>query len=92
MDEQRESTQTRPLFDKACRELNDVLEAGRVEDPKYMDVVMQTYVGHIKIVNAERSKDALKYAVVSSLAENKEELKELISNNMGAYTKNLLIK
>ena len=86
MDQQRESTQTRPLFDKACNEISDVLEAGQISDAKYMDAVMQVFTGHIKIVNAERSKDALKFAISQSVTDNVKAMKEAIQKQLPEYT------
>ena len=85
MEEQRESIQTRPLFDKACSEIKSILEQGKIEDVKYTDAVMQVFTGHIKILNAERSKDALKFAVSQSVTENVQAMKEAIQQQLPEY-------
>ncbi len=84
---QRESSQTKPLFDKACNEIKDVLEAGRIEDVKFMDAVMQVFTGHIKILNAERSRDALKFAISQSVSENVQAMKEELKRQLPEYVK-----
>ena len=85
MDEQRESIKTRPLFDKACNEINNVLESGHIADVKYVDAVMQVFTGHIKIVNAERSKDALKFAVSQSVTDNVKAMKQALQKQLPEY-------
>lgn len=85
MEEQRESKQTRPLFDKACNEIKDVLDAGTISDREYVSAIMQVFTGHIKIVNAERSKDALKFAVSQSVTENVDAMKEAIKQQLPEY-------
>lgn len=85
MDQQRETKQTRPLFDKACDEIKYILEKGSITDQKYIDVVMQAFTGHIKLVNAERSKDALKFAVSQSITDNVKAMKEAIQKSLPEY-------
>ena len=85
MEEQRESIKTRPLFDKACNEINNVLDSGHIGDSKYMDVVMQAYVGHIKIVNAERSKDNLRFVVSQSITDNVNAMKKALAKQLPEY-------
>ena len=85
MEEQRESKQTRPLFDKAVEEIHAVLDAGKIADEKYIDAVMQIFTGHIKILNAERSKDALKFAVSQSINDNIHGMKEVLKKQLPDY-------
>lgn len=85
MDEQRESIQTRPLFDTACDKIKDILDSGHIEDVKYTDAVMQVFTGHIKVLNAERSKDALKFAVSQSVTENVVAMKKAIQVQLPEY-------
>ena len=85
MEEQRESIQTRPLFDKAVGEIHHALDAGRISDVKFMDTVMQVFTGHIKIVNAERSKDALKFAVSQSVSDNVNAMKKALQKQLPEY-------
>lgn len=81
----RESKQTRPLFDKAVRELSEILEVGSVTDKEFANAVLQVFTGHIKLLNAERAKDVLRYAVNRSLASNPDEFKELVRKSLPEY-------
>jgi len=82
----KESTKTRPLFDKACQELNYVLNAGEVHDKDFVAAVLQVFTGHIKVLNSERATDALKFAVAQSTASNSEEVKSIIKKSLPEYT------
>jgi len=86
MDKQdKESTKTRPLFDKAIREISAMLDAGEMNDKTYMAAVLQVFTGHIKVLNSERATDALKFMVAKSTASNSEEVKQLIQKSLPEY-------
>lgn len=81
----KESTLTRPLFEKATRELSAMFDAGHIEDKNYASAILQAFTGHIKVLNSERATDALKFVIARNTASNSEEVKELIQKSLPEY-------
>lgn len=81
----KDSQKTQPLFDKAVKEIEEVLNTGAVLDKAVMEVVMKAFLGHIKVRNIEVREDALKFVVNRSLSQNIEELKRVIPKTLPEY-------
>lgn len=81
----KDSKKTQVLFDKAIDEIANVLNSGDIPDKSYMDVVLKTFLGHIKIKNYEIREDALRFVVTKNLSENIQELKTVLPKTLPEY-------
>ena len=86
MDSVKESTKTRPLFDKSISALGTMLDEGEVKDKTFISAVLQVYTGHIKVLNSERAENALKFMIARSTASNSDEVRDLIKKSLPEYT------
>lgn len=82
---QKESGQTKPLFDQAVTGIAEVIKAGTVVDPDYTAVLMKVFNGHIKLRNVEIRESALRYQVAKDLNDNVEALKTALKNQLPEY-------
>ena len=60
---------------------------GHVADKDFTNAVLQIFTGHIKVLNAERARDMLRFIVNRTLASDPKEFKELVRKSLPEYIK-----
>lgn len=85
----KDSQKTQALFDRAVKEIDKIFEEGEVLDKALTEVILKTFLGHIKVRNLEVREAALKFVISRSLSENIEQLKQILPKTLPEYSVDL---
>lgn len=81
----KDSEKTKPLFDKACDVLDELLDGTSVADKKTIEAAYRSFSGHIKVRNNEVRESSLRFLVQRNMAETTKELKGILTKTLPEY-------